>query len=478
MKFPLLIACWLLSIVCYPSTQLGAQSTPPHRLLVLTDIEADPDDTQSLIRLLLYANEIEIEGIVATTSTWMRDVIHPESIERLLHTYGEVRPNLLLHDPAYPTAESLLAKVYNGLPVYGMAGVGEGKDSEGSARIIELLEADDQRPLWVSVWGGINTLAQALYTIRETKTKEEADRLIGKLRVYTISDQDDSGPWIRENFPGVFYVFSYGDYGRSTWIAINGQFEGIDNTTISNDWLSENIQQDHGPLGAAYPDVAWGMEGDTPAWLWLVANGLHAPDHPDWGGWGGRYERYTPDFNPDDPGSPGIPYSAVTRPVWTDASDTYTPFRPSAYGRAVERADTTFTGNKVTLWRWRDDFQRDFAARMDWTIQSVEEANHAPVAVLDNPEEITVRSGEGFRLDAANSTDPDGDHLSFLWYHYPEPGSLEEEITFAPENAASVWVTAPEVEREETAHFILEVTDHGTPALTAYERVVVRILPE
>ena len=344
---------------------------------MLTDIEADPDDTQSLIRLLLYANEIEIEGIVATTSTWMRDVIHPESIERLLHTYGEVRPNLLLHDPAYPTAESLLAKVYNGLPVYGMAGVGEGKDSEGSARIIELLEADDQRPLWVSVWGGMNTLAQALYTIRETKTKEEADRLIGKLRVYTISDQDDSGPWIRENFPGVFYVFSYGDYGRSTWIAINGQFPGIDNTTISNDWLSKNIQQDHGPLGAAYPDVAWGMEGDTPAWLWLVANGLHAPDHPDWGGWGGRYERYTPDFNPDDPGSPGIPYSAETRPVWTDASDTYTPFRPSAYGRAVERADTTFTGNKVTLWRWRDDFQRDFAARMDWTIQSVEEANHA-----------------------------------------------------------------------------------------------------
>ncbi|MBB4079629.1 hypothetical protein GGR28_002254 [Lewinella aquimaris] len=456
--------------------ELTAQDAPPHRLLVLTDIEADPDDTQSLIRLLLYANEIEIVGLVATTSTWLRDTIRPESIEKILATYAEVHPNLVKHDPAYPTAESLRAKVYRGLPVYGMMGVGEGKDSEGSDRIIELLEEDD-RPLWVSVWGGINTLAQALYTIDQTRSKEEAARLISKLRVYTISDQDDSGPWIRKEFPDVFYVFSYGDYGRATWIAINNVIDGIDNTTISNAWLSEHIQQGHGPLGAAYPDVAWGMEGDTPAWLSLIPNGLNAPERPDWGGWGGRYESYVPEFDASEKGAPGVPYTAETRPVWTDASDAYTPYVKSEYGRSVKRGEETFEGSKVTLWRWRDDFQNDFAARMDWTTQSVADANHAPTAVC-HPEELTVRSGEGFRLDAAASTDPDGDHLTYSWQHYPEAGSYAETIDITPENSASVWVTAPEVEQEETAHFILKVTDHGAPALTSYRRVVVTILAE
>ena len=53
-------------LVCVPA--LGV-SEPKQRLIVLTDIEADPDDSQSLVRLLLYANQIDIEGIVATTST-------------------------------------------------------------------------------------------------------------------------------------------------------------------------------------------------------------------------------------------------------------------------------------------------------------------------------------------------------------------------------------------------------------------------
>ncbi|MGB3800466.1 MAG: hypothetical protein WA952_11690, partial [Lewinella sp.] len=78
----------------------------------------------------------------------------------------------------------------------------------------------------------------------------------------------------------------------------------------------------------------------------------------------------------------------------------------------------------------------------------------------------------------AGSTDPDGDHLSYQWYHYPEAGSYLSPIDVTPENSASVWVTAPKVEREEIAHFILEVTDHGTPALTSYRRVIVTIQPQ
>ena len=54
-----------------------AQDFGKHRVIILTDIEADPDDTQSLVRLLLYSNEIEIKGLVATTSCWQQNAIHP-----------------------------------------------------------------------------------------------------------------------------------------------------------------------------------------------------------------------------------------------------------------------------------------------------------------------------------------------------------------------------------------------------------------
>lgn len=106
------------------------------------------------------------------------------------------------------------------------------------------------------------------------------------MRVYTISDQDDSAAWIRQTFPNLFYIVSPGGYGAATWTGINHVVQGIDNTRISNAWIAEHIQQGHGPLGAKYPDVAYGMEGDTPSWLNLINNGLHAPEHPNWGGLG------------------------------------------------------------------------------------------------------------------------------------------------------------------------------------------------
>jgi hypothetical protein len=464
-------------------TLLRASTIPAGRprVLVLTDIEADPDDTQSLIRLLLYADSIDIEGLVACTSTWMRTSVHPQSIHAIIDAYAKVYPNLLKHDPRYPNPKTLAPLVQQGGPEYGMSGVGPGKDTEGSDWIIQVLEQEDERPLWISAWGGVNTLAQALFKLRATVPTAELDRLVAKLRVYAISDQDDSGPWLRKEFPRLFYIVSPGgDYGAATWSAINSVIPGIDNTTISNAWIATHIQEGHGPLGAAYPNVAWGMEGDTPAFLGLIPNGLNAPEHPDWGGWGGRYELYRPDVPVTDPKTflGGVPIPPESRPIWTNAVDDYSPPVAGDYGRATKAGEKSFKDFKVTLWRWRDDFQNDFAARMAWTTKSYAEANHAPVIVLNQPEVITVKSGEGFGFDARGTHDPDGDSLSFFWFPYPEAGSTKEAVKISgAENTVGVWLTAPKVNQLETVHVILRVTDKGSPPLSAYKRIVVTVLP-
>lgn len=456
----------------------GDETIEKNRVIILSDIEADPDDTQSLIRLLLYSNQIDIKGLVATTSCWHQNEVNPESMVKVLDAYGKIQANLLKHEKGFPSKESLLDLVKVGIPKYGMQAVGEGHDSEGSEMILAELEKDDDRPLWISVWGGVNTLAQTLYKIEKTKSKKEAEKLISKLRVYTISDQDDSGLWIRNKFPDLFYIVTPGDsYDQATWTGVNAVIKGIDNSTISNTWLAQNIQQNHGPLGAEYPDVAWGVEGDTPAFLSLIPNGLNNSEKPEWGGWGGRYEFYIPDFSKVKDGSSVVTIAPETRKIWTNAIDKYQPYNFSNYGRTVKRDTKTFTGYKETLWRWRDDFQNDFAARMDWCTMSYEEANHPPVPVLGHADEFTVKSGEGFNLRAFDSYDPDGDNLSFLWFHYPEAGTYKEPITISAENGHGVYVFAPTVDKQETLHFILKLMDKGTPSITRYKRVIVTVKP-
>ncbi|HJS53847.1 MAG TPA: nucleoside hydrolase-like domain-containing protein [Chitinophagaceae bacterium] len=472
--YPLFFILSLLFSIVVP-----AQTYQKSRLIILSDIEAEVDDTESFIRLLLYSNDIDIKGLIATTSVWKKTSVAPESIKELIEAYGKVQPNLLKHEAHFPSAEALMKLVKGGLPKYGMEGVGKGKDSEGSDWIIKVLEENDERPLWVSVWGGANTLAQALYKIKETNSPAEVKRLIAKLRVYTISDQDDSGIWIRNNFPDLFYIVSPGDdYGSSTWVAINSVVKGIDNDKISNSWLARNIQQGHGQLGAAYPDVAYGMEGDTPSWLSLIPNGLNEPEHPDWGGWGGRYELYKPDFSKLKKGGSGVPFEPETRQIWTNAVDSFRQYIHSEFGRTIKSDTIVFNDHKVTLWRWRDDFQNDFAARMDWCVKSYTEANHPPLPVLKGKEVVTVKSGEDIYLNASGSADPDGDNLSFLWFSYPEAGSYKKALITTAENSHQLYVVAPEVEKKETAHIILKVTDKGVPALSRYRRIIVTITPK
>ena len=142
------------------------------RVLVLTDIENEPDDAMSLVRFLTYSNQFDVEGLVATTSIHLQDKTAAWRIRDIVGAYGEVQNNLELHEPGYPDSDYLLSITKEGPPLYGMKAVGEGNNSEGSEILIKAVDKDDPRPLWVLVWGGPNVLAQALWNVKETRSNQ------------------------------------------------------------------------------------------------------------------------------------------------------------------------------------------------------------------------------------------------------------------------------------------------------------------
>lgn len=439
-----------------------APADPKSRVIVLTDVGSDPDDMESMVRFLLYTNELDVEALVPSTSRHLKASVHPEQILKRIDAYEKVLPNLRAHAQGWPSAAQLRARVKPGRPEYGMAGVGAGKDTEGSRAIVAALDSPDPRPLWICVWGGAVDLAQALWSLRETRPAAEVARLAAKLRVYSISDQDNAGPWVRRQFPDIFWIVSltaHRHYNLSTWGGISGDrmyyFDGPDFTTVSKEWLRENVQI--GPLGALYPNYEFIMEGDTPSFLYLLPNGLGAPEHPDYGSWGGRYGKVS-----------------EWDGIWTDTSDLVT-----------GKDGHTHQTNKATIWRWREAFQNDFAARIQWTVQaSYKGANHVPVPVLNGvrgtaPVEIAARPGETVRLSAAGSRDPDGDTVDYSWWQYRESEAVNRSprVELQRGDPLETRFVVPAVEEPTRFHIILEARDGGTPALTRYRRAIVFAQP-
>lgn len=458
-------------------------------MIVISDIGNEPDDQMSLTRLLLYSNEIDIEALVASTSTWQRTVVHPETMRSLVQAYGQVRENLLLHAKGWPTAQELNDRVYTGQTGYGMAATGPDHMSEGADAIIHAADRNDERPLWVTVWGGVNTLAQALMKVRETRQPAEVDAFIAKLRVYSISDQDDAGPWIRREFPNLFYIVKPSppdgqEYYYATWTGISGDKfyrngAGADFTTVTNEWLEANIRS-KGPLGKLYPRFLFIMEGDTPSYLDLIDNGLNAFRRPDWGGWGGRYVYRQP--------------YGETHPIWTQGGDLFP--RVTSQDTVTGADGRQYVSDQATIWRWRTTFQNDFAARMSWTVSDFAHANHNPILEVNGqggtqPILLTAEVGKPIVLDAGSSHDPDnGQTLHYQWFHYAEAGSTGTSpaaLTIEGGDTARATVTATATCRpfwlpmnktcpaEGTAHIILAVTDNGSPQLTSYRRIILTV---
>ncbi|RAH40020.1 DUF1593-domain-containing protein [Aspergillus brunneoviolaceus CBS 621.78] len=483
----LLLGC-LNALVADATTAVNRSSLLTYaskpRVFVLSDISNEPDDTESFVRFLLYSNQFQIEGMTAVTSTWLKDSVYPEQISAVVDAYAEVVDNLNQHtspSSPYPSAEYLHSVVKSGPAVYGMQGVGPGQNlSSGAELLLNRLRQPVDEPLWVLGWGGVNVLAETLYYIQHNFNATEAARLRGQLRVYTISDQDDSGLWIREQFPDIFYIASmhgWNQYGLAAWAAISGEeyynFDvgGPDFTKVSAAWLKKNIQI--GTYGKEYPDYKFIMEGDTPTFLYLIQNGLGVREQPDYGSWGGRYSLV--DLS-----------QQVKYRQYSDAAD-----------RVIGQNNRTYTSNHAAIWRWRDAYQNDFAARMQWALPANEsKANHHPVVMVNEHADLTPlviasTPNATVTLDASGTYDPDRDSLSFRWFQYKEPGSTDWNVDnqiptlnfTVSGNGQRAQVTIPGADVVcdgkssnasgcWTLHLVLEVTDHGAIPLTTYKRVL------
>jgi hypothetical protein len=469
----------LLTLAWSPASTHAADARP--RLLVLTDFFKDPDDKQSMIRLLLYANEFEIEGLIATSLAYGDGSVRPQLLHETLADYAKVYPNLRLHERPgypYPSPDSLAQRVKAGAPVVrrpagsgkGFAiafppgghdsrscgpaemWIGAGRDTPASEHIIRVVDRADPRPVWVVVWGGPMDLAQALWKIRQERSAAELARFVAKLRVYQISWQDTGAVWLWENFPELFRV--------QTTTVNQGLYRDGPPALRDATWVEANLLTGHGPLAASYPPANAGgktavnvKEGDTASFLHLLAPGLSDPEHPEWGGWGGRFQRF----------------DATSR-------------------RYVETRDhhpTTSDPREAVRWslaRWNEAIAHEFAARAGWCVRPFAAANHPPVVQLERDAsrqvlERRIASGETLALSAAGTSDPDHDALRYCWWHYREPGTLASELEIRNADTSGITVVAPTVPAPVTAHLILEVTDSGRPSLTAYRRVVLTITP-
>jgi len=459
-------------------TAAAAPAAERARLIVLADMGNEPDEEQQMLHLLMCANEMEIEGLLAVTGKYLRpedpnpyrQKLHPELFTRLIDGHEKVYPNLQLHAPGWPTPGHLRAVTTGGQTGYGIADVGEGKSSPGSELIIAAVTKSDSRPVHIVVNAGANTLAQALRDYRASHSAAELKAFVAKLRVFENGAQDNSGAWICHEFPDIFWVrsnfqtYCYGGpsnnkLGPHTWKPFAYSPDGQD------EWAAVNVRTNHGALGALYPARRMGNRihfiegGGTIPWMGLVCHGLTDSAEPSWGGWSGRFsaEKQTnvwsrhADIKADEQSS--VPFAVHTEMAdhWVDPQD----------GKAYD--DTS-----VPVWRWRAVMFNDFQARMDWCVQPFDKANHYPQAALNGDKtdailKLSAKPGDTLKFSAAGSTDPDKDALGFSWWFYPEAGRKPYGKALPIENATAeqITVTVPADAAGKELHLILEVRDES-----------------
>jgi len=499
-----LLVYFLAILSCSPNPgieKVSIQVVEKPRTIVTTDGEID--DVDSFIRMLLYANEFQIEGLIYSSSMWhykgdgngtlfssememtknmygaKTDLRWPgvEWMNPLLDAYGEVYPKLSQHAEGFPTAEYLKSLVRVGnIDFEGEMEV----DTEGSEFIKAKLLDEEMEPIYLQAWGGTNTIARALKSIEdEFKGTSEWGRIyqkvIDKAIIYAILDQDATyRKYIAPNWPDLkifynsnqFWCFAY-PWKRAVPEVQHYLFEG--------DFMGNEIIKNHGPLLRQYysygdgqkqpgddehihgdpieiKDFQWGSfgvydfisEGDSPAYLHLMDVGLANLKHPEWGGWGGRLVQSKEQTN-----------------RWEDGQEVLD-FNP-------------FTGNLDATYpqiRWIESIQEDFAARADWCVMDYADANHPPIVKSISPTQVNAIVGDSLTLEI-ESSDPDGDQLETKFWIYKEVGTYNGEATLTVEGQ-KVDITLDSSSIGQL-HIIAEVSDDAIHPMTRYQRFIVEV---
>ncbi|MDA3818022.1 MAG: DUF1593 domain-containing protein [Prolixibacteraceae bacterium] len=433
------------------------------RIVVLTDVSTwETDDSESLVRLMAHADLFEIEGIVYTTG-WSLEETRDDFFQ-LIHdaidAYEKDVPNLMKRSNQnkfstneahqnigyWPSPDYLRKRTVFGSRKRGMKYIGKDNVSDGSELIIKLADEDDERPLWILLWGGGNTLAQAIWQVQQERSEAELKEFLHKIPTYAITDQDrsykegtpysiSSHQWMRREFEGDLMFF----WDECAWKKQNGT--GRDNW----DQYAQHIQS-HGALGKVYPKYKYGVEGDSPSFYYVLPNGLSNPLEPGQVNWGGYFEW---GIGPDDE---TFAYTNHTGQAWEICSRYFDYFYPAIFN--------------------------NFVARMDWADRG--KGNRNPVVILNgekgfDPIEIDKKVGRKVTLDASKSFDPDGDQLNYKWWVLPEAGTYDGELNISADHSQKVTFTTPSGSSGKTIHLICEVSDNGKPSLTSYRRIIIKL---
>ncbi|QEG38159.1 DUF1593 domain-containing protein [Roseimaritima ulvae] len=265
--FAVVIGCGPTATAAPPG---GALDDQRPRVIISTDIGgSDPDDFQSMVHLLLYADVLDIEGLISSPPQAGRSKHILDVIDAYAHDYAQLKN----HSSAYPTPDALRRVTKQGA-IDKAPRAGWSEPTAGSRWIIARALAADKRPLWILVWGSITDVAQAVHD--EPSIKND-------IRVYSI------GSWnTAQDQAAREYLFE--QHADLWWIESDTTFRGMYvGGQQDGEWDNKRFVATHVKGHGALGDLFWQKKrdikmGDTPSLLYLLRGNPDDPTTPHWGG--------------------------------------------------------------------------------------------------------------------------------------------------------------------------------------------------